>query len=107
MDNDITVTKNTEGSKVTWTYTRSKPIFRDVPEGNTHHFEHTIAPKALISDIDLDHQIVWSVSNPSGQYTLNVTSHPYVAALVFNSAIRCWILSVPRRPGGCMSLSMR
>ena len=66
MDNDITVTKNTEGSKVTWTYTGSKPIFRDVPEGNTHHFEHTIAPKALISDIDLDHQIVWSVSNPSG-----------------------------------------
>ena len=37
-----------------------------------------------MSDIDRDNQIVWSVSNPSGKYTLNVTSHPYVAALMYN-----------------------
>ena len=84
VDNDITVAKNTEGSKVTWTYTGSKPTFRYVLKGNTYCWEHTTAPKALVSDIDLDHQIVWSVSNPSGQYTLNVTSHPYVAALMYN-----------------------
>ena len=83
VDNDITVAKNTEGSKVTWSYTGSKPTFRDVLKGNTHFYEHTTAPKALISDVDLDHQIVWSVSNPSGQYTLKVTSHPYVAALMY------------------------
>lgn len=83
VDNDITVTKNTEGSKVTWTYTGSKPTFREIQKDNMHYYEHTTVPKALISDIDLDHQIVWSVSNPSGQYTLNVTSHPYVAALMF------------------------
>ena len=83
VDNDISVSKNTDGTKVTWTYTGAKPSFREVDTGGSIYYQHTTAPKALVNDIDLDNQMVWSVSNPSGPYTVNVTSHPYVAALLY------------------------
>ncbi len=83
VDNDISVTKNTVNNKVTWTYTGAVPTFSVATIGSTTYYNHSIAPKAIVSDINLDNQIIWSVSNPSGQYTLDVTSDPYTGALMY------------------------
>ncbi|MBQ6310698.1 MAG: hypothetical protein IJK74_04020 [Bacteroidales bacterium] len=83
VDNDISVIKNTIDNKVTWTYSGSLPTFSVATIGSTTYYNHSIANKSITSDINLDNQIIWSVSNPSGQYSLDVTSDPYTAALLF------------------------
>ena len=83
VDNDISVVKNTAGNKVTWTYTGNLPSYYEAHEDGWVKYCHTIAPDALVNDIDFDNQICWSVSNPSGQYTFEMTSQPYTAALLF------------------------
>ena len=81
------LTKNTNGTKVNWTYKGDLPKFW-IKEDNgfwedrwwyCHTFPHPI----LVNDIDMEHEICWSVANPSGQYTLNVTSCPETAAIVY------------------------
>jgi hypothetical protein len=83
VDNDISVVKNTVGNKVTWTYKGNVPVYKEWNEGTLIRFGHTIAPDALVNDVNIDNQICWSVSNPSGQYTFEMTSHPYLGALLF------------------------
>lgn len=83
VDNDISVIKNTSGNKVTWTYIGNVPTYREWSEGGYRKYGHTIAPNALVNDININNQICWSVSNPTGQYTIEVTSHPYTGALLF------------------------
>lgn len=83
VDNDISVIKNTSGNKVTWTYVGNVPTYREWNEGGYRKYGHTIAPNALVNDINMNNQICWSVINPSGQYTIEVTSHPYTGALLF------------------------
>lgn len=82
VDNDISVAKNTVGNKVSWTYKGNLPTYYEEVTDKIR-YKHTIAPKALTNDINMDNQICWSVSKPSGQYTLKVTSDAYTSALLF------------------------
>lgn len=37
----------------------------------------------LVNKANLTNEICWSVANPEGHYTLNVTSYPETAALLY------------------------
>lgn len=80
--NDITVSKNTSGHEVTWTYKGTDIVAQKSSKNRVSHY---LAPAALVSDINVDNQICWSVDNPSGQYSLNATSIPYTGALMYTS----------------------
>lgn len=78
---DLGVKKNTSGSKVTWTYKGTLPQYYE-----NQYFSHQIAADILVNDCDLSDEICWSVNNPSGQYTVNITSTPQTAALLYLNA---------------------
>ena len=76
---DLGVTKNTSGNKVTWTYKATMPQYYETSTDYCHQAPADI----LVNDCDLADEICWSVNNPSGQYTMNITSAPQTAALLF------------------------
>ncbi|MBR1448286.1 MAG: hypothetical protein IJ588_06030 [Prevotella sp.] len=78
---DFGVKKNTSGNKVTWTYNGTLPkyYFNTSNRYNCHQWPADI----LVNDCDVADEICWSVSNPSGQYTVDVTSAPQTAALLY------------------------
>ena len=78
---DLSVKKNTSGSKVTWTYKGTLPQYYE----DEYHYCHQIAADILVNDCDLSDEICWSVNNPSGQYTVDITSAPQTAALLYLS----------------------
>ena len=84
---DLTVSKNTIGNKVKWTYDGNKPkgyVAHDI-YGSDYTYCHQTAPEILVSDADLLNEICWSVANPKGAYTLNIYSLVETAALLESS----------------------
>ena len=79
---DLKVTRNTDGKKVTWTYDGYLPQYYEKKEGNKNWYFHQTPAAILVNDAEMNQEICWSVSNPSGQYTVEVTSAPKLAALI-------------------------
>ena len=73
---EIAVQKNTEANKVTWKY----QIGRD-PYDDSQSDKHPLAPAAVTTDVNMDNQACWSVENPEGEYTLEVTSDSYLRSI--------------------------
>jgi hypothetical protein len=76
---DFGVKKNTSGNKVTWTYNAALPQYYETSQSYCHQSPADI----LVNDCDVSDEICWSVSNPSGQYTVGITSAPQTAALLY------------------------
>ena len=76
---DIRGVKNTSGKEVTWTYKGNLPQFYST---NEHILCHQDVPDILVNDCDLANEVCWSVNNPSGRYTFNITSQPQTAAIL-------------------------
>ncbi len=72
---ELKCTKNTDGTKVGWTYENS----RDMMQGDGD--EHVLVADILTNDVNIDNQVCWSVSNPSDAYTVNI-HHPCYTALL-------------------------
>jgi hypothetical protein len=79
---DFGVTKNTSGNTVTWTYKGAMPQYYE-NHGNTIYYCHQTPADILVNDCDVSEDICWSVGNPSGQYTLGITSAPQTAAMLY------------------------
>ena len=80
---DLRPVKNRSFNKVTWTYKGNLPKFRmEYMEGSYWYF-HETAADILVNTANLTNEICWSVANPEGRYTLNVTSYPETAALLY------------------------
>ncbi len=79
-DSNLKLSQNTDGNKVTWTYDGTLPQFYVKAA-----YYHDIAADILVGDADLNHDICWSVANPSGGYTLELTSTPMLSALMILS----------------------
>ena len=77
---DLKLKRNTDGKKVTWTYDGSLPQW--YYNSSTKYFCHQTPAAILVNDAEMNQEICWSVSNPSGQYTVEVTSAPKLAALM-------------------------
>ncbi len=73
---ELRCAKNTEGNKVSWTYTNSQSIISDSDED-----EHIMASDAITNDVDIDNQVCWSVANPEGAYTLEYYGEPKMKCL--------------------------
>lgn len=87
--NEWAVKRNTTGTKVTWTYTGVKPkmITRYDTKVKKYNNDHDQPAAILVNDCDMTHEICWSVSNPTGQYSFNITSQPQTAALLSSTKI--------------------
>ena len=81
---DLHGVKNTSGNQVTWKYKGTLPQFSQPLEGKTWYYRHQTAADILTNDCDIANEICWSVANPSGQYTFNITSQPQTAALLYS-----------------------
>ena len=80
---DLRVSRNTDGKKVTWTYDGSLPQYYTKDDGDYYYYCHQTPAAILVNDAEMNQEICWSVSNPSGQYTVEVTSAPKLAALLY------------------------
>lgn len=80
---DFGVKKNTSGNKVTWTYKGALPQYYEHITSSTIDYCHQTPANILVNDCDVANEICWSVSNPSGQYTIGITSAPQTAAIVY------------------------
>ena len=87
---DLKVTRNTDGKKVTWTYDGYLPQYYEERNGNTRYIRHQQPAAILVNDAEMNQEICWSVSNPSGQYTVEVTSAPKLAALLCSDKSGSW-----------------
>ena len=76
----LQMAKDADGNKVTWTYDGTLPQFYV-----TTVYCHDMPAAVQVGDADLNHDISWSVSNPSGSYTLEMTSAPKLSALLLQS----------------------
>ena len=79
---ELGVKKNTVGTKVAWTYTGALPQYYE-KVGDYIYYCHQTPAAILVNDADVSQEICWSVDNPSGQYTVNITSSPQTAVLVY------------------------
>ncbi len=77
---EIKVTKNTEGNTIKWNYNNTLDFL-----GKSTKNTHPIAPDAIISDVNIDNQACWSVSNPEGAYTLQTYRDPTLRVLFHNN----------------------
>ena len=73
---EIAVQKNTEANKVIWKYQIGKDPYDDSDTD-----KHPLATAAVTTDVNMDNQACWSVENPEGEYTLEVTSDSYLASM--------------------------
>ena len=80
---DLSVIKNTQDTRASWTYKTTLPQFYE-DRTILNMACHTWPSAMLLSEIDMANEICWSVDNPSGQYTINITSDPQNAALLYN-----------------------
>ncbi len=78
---ELGVKKNTVGTKVAWTYTGALPQYYE-KVGDRISYCHQTPAAILVNDADVSQEICWSVDNPSGQYTVNITSSPQTAVLM-------------------------
>ena len=83
---DLKVSRNTDGKKVTWTYDGYLPQYY-VSFTSYWSYCHQTPAAILVNDAEMTNEICWSVSNPSGQYTVAVTSAPKLAALLFSKKL--------------------
>lgn len=74
---DLSVVKNTAGTKVAWTYTGRTP--KAYGQGNQMHEQPA---EILVNDADLENDACWSVKNPKGQYKVKIESCPTTGVLV-------------------------
>jgi len=80
---ELAVVKNTLGETVTWTYKGTLPEYYEKHANKMiYHCHQTPAP-ILVNDCDLTNEICWSVAYPDGSYTVDITSTPQTAALMF------------------------
>ena len=79
---DLKVKRNTDGKKVTWTYDGTLPQYYEKITDRIRYC-HQQPADILVNDVEMNQEICWSVSNPSGQYTVEVTSAPKLAALLY------------------------
>lgn len=80
ISKELKCAKNTNGSEVTWKYECGKKM--EVYENNNNDYCHTMAPDALVNDVDIDNQVCWSVTNPVGEYSLDVYEEPGMKSLM-------------------------
>ena len=73
---EIAVQKNTEANKVIWKYENGQKTFDD-----SKYDKHPLAPTSITTDVNMDNQACWSVENPEGEYTLEVTSDSYLRSI--------------------------
>ena len=76
----LQMTSNTDGNRVTWTYDGTLPQLYI-----NKVYCHELPAAVQVGNADLNHEVSWSVSNPSGSYTLEVTSAPKLTALMIHS----------------------
>ena len=81
---DLIPVLNRDGNKVTWTYKGNLPKYRIEDRDGKYWLMHGTAPEILVNTASLTNEICWSVGNPEGRYTLNVTSCPETAALFYH-----------------------
>ena len=81
---DLSVSKNTQDTRVCWIYKTTLPQYYEDRE-NLKCKCHTWPSAMLLSEIDMANEICWSVDNPSGQYTINIKSDPQDAALLYKA----------------------
>ena len=81
---DLRVSRNTDGKKVTWTYDGSLPQYYPKEYDGEWTYCHQTPAAILVNDAEMNQEICWSVGNPSGSYTVEVTSAPKLAALLFS-----------------------
>ena len=74
---EIAVQKNTEANKVIWKYENGHKTY----EKDTERDKHPLAPTSITTDVNMDNQACWSVENPEGKYTLEVTSDSYLRGI--------------------------
>jgi len=77
---DLSVVKNTNGSKVTWTYSGNCP--KASGQGNN---VHDLPAPILVNDANLVNDACWSVTNPSGQFKLKVGSFPVTGIILVDN----------------------
>ncbi|SEA37885.1 hypothetical protein SAMN04487851_105115 [Prevotella sp. tc2-28] len=73
---EIAVQKNTEANKVTWKYENGQNTYKD-----SNSDKHKMAPTSITTDVNMDNQACWSVENPEGEYTLEVTSDSWMESM--------------------------
>ena len=78
---ELSVKRNTSGTKVSWTYTGTLPQLYE--NRQTAYICHQQPADILVNDCDVAEEICWSVDNPSGQYTVGITSEPQTACLLY------------------------
>ena len=78
---DLSVVKNTAGTKVTWTYTGKELQVT----GQPGKWEHEIMPEILVNDCNIANDACWSVDHPSGRCTLEVESKPVTGMLLIEN----------------------
>ena len=83
VSNDITTTKNTTGTKVQWQYKATLPTFSHYVDG-FYYAVHTMPTEATLNDININNEVCWSVTKPTGRYKLNITSAPYTGAMLYS-----------------------
>ena len=81
---ELAVIKNTLGEKVTWTYKGTLPEYYEKHTDGKIYYCHQEAAPILVNDCDLTNEICWSVANPEGTYSVDITSVPQTAALLFS-----------------------
>lgn len=85
--NEWGVAKSTDGNKVTWTYKGSLPQFHVRETSDHYYYEHDNPADILIKDCDMSNEICWSVANPVDQYTVEISSMPQTAALLYSKKL--------------------
>jgi hypothetical protein len=93
---ELGVKKNTKDTKVTWTYTGALPKYYE-NVGSTIYYCHQTPAAILINDADVCQEICWSVDNPAKQYTVNITSSPETAALLFVHKVQNGYKNAPNK----------
>lgn len=73
---EIAVQKNTEANKVIWKYVNGQKTYDD-----SNSDKHKMAPTSITTDVNMDNQACWSVENPEGEYTLEVTSDSWMESM--------------------------
>lgn len=82
---EIAVQKNTEANKVIWKYENGQKTYED-----TKKDKHPLVPTSITTDVNMDNQACWSVENPEGEYTLEVTSNSYMRSIYDNGDWKTW-----------------
>ena len=81
---DLSPSVNREDKKVTWIYKGNLPKYRIENRDNLYWYMHDAAPEILVNTASLTNDVCWSVIHPEGRYTLNITSYPQTAALLYH-----------------------